>query len=111
MPADPQLPKIVVRLAADYAKAKPPITTNPFELILFENVACLVSDERREEAFTILRRHAGTKPHEILSASHDQILQATKLGGMHPEPRVSRLREIALIAINEFGDDLSHALT
>ena len=105
MPAAPDLQKIVARLAAHYGKSKPPITTDPFELILFENVAYLVSDERREEAFKVLQRHAGTKPTEILAASNDEILQATKLGGMHPEQRVNRLREIALIAMNEFGGD------
>src|SRR5204863_3780336 len=98
--AGPDLHKIITQLAAHYGKPKPPLTTDPFELILFENVAYLVSDERREEAFQVLRKHAGTKPHEILAASNDQIFQATQLGGMHPEQRVSRLREIALIAMN-----------
>jgi endonuclease III len=97
-------------LAAHYGKPRPPITTDPFELILLENVAYLVSDERREEAFKTLRQHAGTKPHEILSASDESMLKATKLGGMHPEQRVNRLREIALIAMNEFGGDLTQAV-
>src|SRR5216684_2499660 len=111
MPAPrPSLPKIVSQLAAHYGKPEPPITTNPFELILLENIAYLVSDDRREHAFKTLRQHAGTKPHEILAASHDDILQATKLGGMHPEQRVARLKEIALIALNEFGGDLKTVL-
>ena len=108
--AGPDLYKIITQLAAHYGKPKPPITSDPFELILFENVAYLVSDERREEAFKTLRQHAGTKPHEILSASDESILRATRLGGMHPEQRVGRLREIALIAMNEFGGDLKQAL-
>jgi endonuclease-3 len=110
MPATPDLQKIVASLADHYGKPKPPITTDPFELILLENVAYLVSDERREEAFKILRQHAGTKPHEILSASDESILKATRLGGMHPEQRVSRLREIALITVNDFDGDLKQAL-
>jgi endonuclease III len=109
MPAA-DLRKTIATLAEHYGKPKPPITTDPFELILLENVAYLVSDERRAEAFQRLRKHAGTKPHEILAAAHEDILQATKLGGMHPEQRVSRLREIALIAMNEFGGDLLPAL-
>ena len=110
MPGTPDLRKIVATLAAHYGKPNPPITTDAFELILLENVAYLVSDERRAEAFQLLRKYAGTKPDEILAASHEDILQATKLGGMHPEQRVSRLREIALIAMNEFGGDLVTAL-
>lgn len=111
MPAvAPDLKKIIARLAAHYGQPKPPITTDPFELLLLENVAYLVSDQRREEAFKQLRKRAGTRPHEILAASQEQILQSTKLGGMHSEQRVARLREIALIAMNEFGGDLRQAL-
>src|ERR1700686_1384281 len=111
MPAPrPSLPKIISQLAAHYGNPEPPLTTDPFELILLENIAYLVSDERRAQAFNKLRRRAGTRPHEILAASHEDILQATRLGGMHPEQRVSRLKEIALIAMNEFGGDLKQAL-
>jgi endonuclease-3 len=111
MPAPrPNLQKAISQLAAHYGKPKPPVTSDPFELILLENVAYLVSDDRRAEAFKTLRQHAGTKPHEILAASHQDILRATELGGMHPEQRVSRLKEIALIAMNEFGGDLKQAL-
>ena len=106
----PSLNKIVSRLLEHYGKPKPPITTDPFELVLLENVAYLVSDERREEAFTALREHCGTKPHEILAAANEKILKATKLGGMHPEQRVHRLKEIALIAMNEFEGDVWQAL-
>ncbi len=110
MPTAPNLAKVISQLAAHYSKPKPPLTSDPFELILLENVAYLVSDERREAAFKALRQHAGTKPHEIIAAANEQIFQATQIGGMHAEQRVSRLREIALIAINEFGGDLRPAL-
>ena len=108
--AGPSLRKIVAALASHYGQPKAPITTDPFELILLENVAYLVSDERREEAFKILRKLAGTKPHQILAASHENILKATRLGGMHAEQRANRLKEIALIAMNEFDGDLKPAL-
>ena len=104
------LPKVIARLAKFYGKPKPPITTDPFELILLENVAYLVSDERRAEAFALLRETVGTKPHQILSAANNTLLKVTALGGMEPEKRAARLREIALIALNEFGGDLSKAL-
>ena len=106
----PSLNKIVSRLLKHYGRPKPPMTTDAFELVLLENVAYLVSDERREEAFTALREHCGTKPHEILAAANEKILKATKLGGMHPEQRVHRLKEIALIAMNEFEGDVRQAL-
>jgi endonuclease III len=106
----PLLSKIISELAGHYGRPESPISTDPFELILSENIAYLVSDERRAEAFATLRKNAGTKPHQILSASDEDLLRATRLGGMHPEQRVSRLREIALIAMNEFDGDLKQAL-
>jgi endonuclease III len=108
--AKSSLPDIISQLRRHYGRPAPPITTDPFELILLENVAYLVNDEQRKKAFAALRKHVGTKPHEILAASHDKILQATKLGGMHPDQRVNRLREIALIAMNEFDGDLRQVL-
>ena len=57
MPSAPDLKKIVARLLAHYGKPKPPITTDPFELLLLENVAYLVSDDRRAEAFKLLHKN------------------------------------------------------
>src|SRR5436309_11648610 len=108
--ASHNLRNIIARLAKFYGKPKPLITTDPFELILFENVAYLVSDERRAKAFELLRKSVGTKPHQILAASNNALLKITELGGMQPEKRAARLREIALIAMNEFGGDLNQAL-
>ena len=106
----PDLQKIVSGLVKYYGPPRPPVTDDPFELILLENIAYLVSDERREEAFKLLRKYSGTKPHQILAASDEEILKATRLGGMRAEERVSRLREIALIAIDEFDGDLKPVL-
>ena len=111
MPVVANLPKVIQRLSRFYGKPQPPITTDPFELILLENVAYLVSDERRAEAFALLRETVGTKPPQILSAANNALLKVTALGGMQPEKRAARLREIALIAMNEFGGDLSAAFT
>jgi endonuclease III len=110
MSTSASLRKIVSRLARFYGKPAPPITSDPFALILWENVAYLVSDERRAAAFTLLRETVGTKPHEILAASNDALLQVAKLGGMQPERRAARMRELALIAMNEFDGDVRSAL-
>jgi endonuclease III len=111
MPAAiPKLQKIISQLKAHYGPPQKPITTDPFELVLLENIGYLVSDERRKAAFAMLRQSAGIKPHELLAASDDDILRATRLGGMHPKQRINRLREVALIAMNEFGGNLKQAL-
>jgi len=105
------LQKIISQLSVHYGSPRPPISTDPFELILFENIAYLVSDERREAAFNLLRQTIGTRPHELLAARNDALLKVAKLGGMQPERRAARLREIAMIAMDDFAGDLSSALT
>jgi len=106
----PNLKKVISQLSAHYGPPRPPISTDPFELILFENAAYLVTDERREAAFNLLRKTIGTKPHELLAAPHDALVSVAKLGGMQPEKRAARLREIAMIAMDAFAGDLSSAL-
>ena len=109
-PVSLSLRPVIARLQEHYGKPEPPITTDPFELVLLENVAYLVSDERRAEAFTLLRKGVGTKPHQLLAASNEALLAVAKLGGMQPEKRAARLREMALIAMNEFDGELRQAL-
>jgi len=104
------LQKIISQLLAQYGPPRPPISTDPFELILFENVAYLVSDERREAAFKLLRQTIGTGPHELLAAPNDALLKVAKLGGIQPERRAARLREMAMIVMDDFAGDLSSAL-
>jgi endonuclease III len=110
MPTSTSLGKVVSLLARFYGNPAQPITNDPFELILWENVAYLVTDERRAEAFELLRKTVGVKPHEILAAPHEALLRVAKLSGMQPEKRAARLRELALIAMNEFDGDVSAAL-
>lgn len=103
------LRKIIQKLKRLYGEPPPPVTSNPFELILLENIAYLVDDGRREKAFEHLRKTVGLRPADILNASPAQIDEATKLGGVAPQYRSMRIRESALIALNEFGGDLSAA--
>lgn len=101
--------QIVTRLQSSYGRPKPP-KSDPFELILWENVAYLLTDERREAAFEALRTRVGLTPKRILAAPHDTLLEIAKMGGMRPEVRVERLRGIARITVDNFQGDLRNAL-
>jgi endonuclease III len=105
----PNFKKIIHKLKAHYGAPTPPVTSDPFEMILLENVAYLVDDQRRERVFAELRNTVGTKPIDIFNASLAELDRATKLGGTSPQ-RSSRLKESALIALNDFGGDLKAAL-
>lgn len=101
--------QLIAGLQSFYGRPKPPLS-DPFELILWENVAYLLSDERREVAFDALRSRVGLTPKQILTAPAATLLEIAKMGGMRPEVRVERLRTIARITIDEFQGDLRNAL-
>lgn len=101
--------KMIARLQSTYGPPKAP-KSDPFELILWENVAYLLSDDKREAAFEALRNRVGLVPQQILAAPLATLLEIAKMGGMQPEVRVERLRTIARITLDRFQGDLRKAL-
>ena len=101
---------IVDQLKAFYGSPKPPEVTDPLEMILLENVAYLVDDKQREQAFAALRERVGLSPVNTLSASEEDLSEVARLGGMHPDARVGKLRSIAQIALHEFEGNLAGAM-
>jgi endonuclease-3 len=97
-------------LAKLYGKPKKPIPKSPLGWILWENVAYLVDDERREIAFKALETKVGLTAEQIAAASTKALYAVTQLGGMHPEQRADRLKDIAELALEHGGGDLSPVL-
>ena len=104
---EPNLSVIVNCLRESYgAPACPLISTDPFEHILFENVAYLVDDAHRLEAFENLRKTVGLRPEDILTADPRQFESVVYLAGSDKKGRVAKLLRSAEIAFKEFGGDL-----
>jgi endonuclease III len=101
---------IIKKLQKFYGRPKPPHSTDPLEIILFDNVAYLVDDEKRAAAFAALKKKVGTRPEQILKASLKQLEEITRLGGMAPEVRAQRLRQIAELVHYIFKDNLAAEL-
>jgi endonuclease III len=104
------LPKLLSALEEQYGKPAAPVPQTPFEWVLWENVAYLVDDERRAQAFRALGKCTRFDPRRIAEASAESLLAVTVLGGMHPEARVDRLKEIAAIALELGGGALEPLL-
>jgi endonuclease III len=102
------LHEAIGRLQKLYGRPKPPLA-DPWLLVLWENVAYLVDDERREQAFVMLKQEIGTKPDEILAASDDTLRRIGK-HGIVPKQSMAKLRRCALIARDEFDGDLQPVL-
>jgi len=104
------LGRVINELRKLYGSPKPPAVTDPLGMILLENIAYLVSDERRVQAFNNLSERVGLTPPEILMAPENKLIEIARLGGMHPVARVEKLRLIAQIALQEFNGDFDRVL-
>ncbi len=104
------LASILDALERYYGPVAPPPAQGPFELILWENVAYLASDERREEAFRALKKKVGTTADRILAADASVLRQVAELAGILPAQNVGKLLRVADIASLNFGGDLRAVL-
>jgi endonuclease III len=106
----PDFKDLLARLKLRYGIPALPPAKGPFELILWENACYLLPDKRREEVFSALRDQVGLQSEKILAADQSVLLPLAKRGGMRPETRVFRWREIARITLDQFGGDLDAVL-
>ena len=102
--------KVVEQLERHYGPPSPPASRDPFELILYENIAYLVSDDKREKAFRELKKRVGTRPADVLTASLEQLTEITAMGGIFAELRARRIQESARLVRDQFGGNLRQAL-
>ena len=102
--------KLIACLERHYGAPELPPAKGPFELVLWENACYLMTDERRAEVFEDLRAQVGLTPEAIWKAPQEILLPLARRGGMRPEMRVFRWREIARITNTQFGGDLGRIL-
>ncbi len=102
-PAD--IAAVIEALRAHYGAPVPPPTRDPFELILWENVAYLAPPARRLAAFRLLKRDVGTAPDAIATASNDALERVTAHGILKAK-FAAKLRLCAKIAAEEFRGGL-----
>ncbi len=97
-------------LKRHYGVPSAPPARGPFELVLWENACYLLPDERRLEVFEALRKEVGLTAATIDAATDRALLPLAKRGGMRPETRVFRWREIARITLQQYAGDLDSIL-
>jgi len=101
---------VISKLEKHYGAPEPPSTRDPFELILYENIAYLASDDRREQAFRELRKRIGLRPADLLTARVEELAEITAMAGIFPDLRTRRLQESARLVRDEFGGNLRRVL-
>ena len=110
MAARSALQSILDALEGQYGPAAPPPVRGPLEMILWENVAYLASDERRGEAFRALRKQIGTTAFAILAAGPGKLREVAGLAGILPDQGVGKLLRVADIVRLRFGGSLDAVL-
>jgi hypothetical protein len=83
------LPVLLDRLEQAGGLAGPVPSADGWELVLAENVAYLVDEQRRWQAMAKLRTEVGLVPEQILAAPEDVLLGI--VAGSRPAERVQRL--------------------
>ncbi len=105
------LRSVVTTLRRHYGKPLPPASRDPFHLILWEQVAYLVTDVQRRRAFSALRAEIGFEPLGILAATSSKLERIARLGGpIAVRVRASRLRDSAERVLDRWDGDLRAAL-
>ena len=102
--------KLIAKLKKHYGEPALPPACGPFELVMWENSCYLLSDQRRAAVFEALRAQVGMDAASIWKAAQEVLLPLAKMGGMRPETRVFRWREIARITNSQFAGNLDVVL-
>jgi len=89
----------------------PALPTDPFQLVLWDNMGGLITDAQRAAMFADFGRTPGFKPAAILAADPQALLSLAKRGGMRPHVRVERWQASAAIALERCGGDLAATLS
>jgi endonuclease-3 len=100
----------IALLKRHYGVPEAPPAKGPFELVLWENACYLLPDERRLEVFEGLRSQVGFTAAGLDATSDEVLLSLAKRGGMRPETRVFRWREIARITLQQYDGSLHQIL-
>jgi endonuclease-3 len=107
-----QLVSLVKKLHREYGDLPVLPSTDPFCLILWEQVAYLADDERRAEAYAQLKARVGLTPGDVLEASLETLEEVARVGGaIAVTDRATRMQRTARIAVEEWAGDLLGVLT
>jgi endonuclease-3 len=108
--AAPAIPALLDELENFYGRQEPGWPVDPYEFIVWWQCGYPASDAACNKGWEKLKREIGAEPHNLLEAAPRKLAAALKPGGMVPELRALRLKEIAMRVKDGFGGDLRGAL-
>lgn len=107
----PPLAKLLDKLEAFHGTQAPNWPTDPYQFLVWWHCGYPASDVVCAKGWASLQSEIGSDPEHLLAANPSKLAAALKPGGMVPELRAMRLKEIAERIQREFGGDLRAGLT
>ncbi len=105
------LSKLLDKLEKFYGAQEPSWPTEPYEFLVWWYCGYPASDSACGKGWEKLKSEIGIEPEKLLKVTPSRLAAALKPGGMFPELRALRLKELAMRVRDEFGGDLRAALT
>jgi endonuclease III len=105
-----QIHRVLDGLEKHYGKRKIAGPSDAYGMVLYSNCGYPANDLTCPKGFTALQKLIGLQPDQILAASETQLAQIMRLGGIVPEIRSRRLKEIAGRVRDKFAGDLDAVL-
>jgi len=105
-----QLAELLESLEAFHGVQQPNWPTDPYLFLVWWLCGYPASDAACAKGWASLEREVGVTPERLLAANPRKMAAALKAGGMVPELRAMRLKEIAERVVKEFGGDLVEGL-
>jgi endonuclease-3 len=101
---------VLDRLEEFYGQQEPSFPTEPYEFLVWWYCGYPASDAACSKGWQTLTKEVGIEPAKLLRATPSKLAVALKPGGMVPELRAERLKEVAMRVQDEFGGDLRAGL-
>jgi endonuclease-3 len=108
--ARPTIPGLLDKLQEFHGKQEPCWPVDPYEFIVWWHCGYPASDVTCTKGWEKLHSEVGIEPHKLLKATPVKLASTLSIGGMIPELRALRLKEVAMRVQDELGGDLRAAL-
>ena len=102
--------RILDGLERHYGRLKPATPAGAYEMLIYANCGYPANDATCGKGYQALNKKVGIQPDEILAAPDKELTEILRLGGIVPEVRAQRLKEIAARVKNKYAGDLDSAL-
>src|SRR5437660_192179 len=103
------VPQILDKLESFHGCQEPCWPVEPYLFLVWWHCGYPASDAACARGWEALNREVGTSSWQLLATPVPKLARALKPGGMVPELRAMRLKEIASRIDNEFGGNLRAA--